>query len=46
MVNNRNEHTREKPANQGLDAVNPKPIKIGASTPFDLPTFCYTSLSL
>ena len=35
MVNNRNEHTRETPANQGSDVVIPKPIKIGAATPYD-----------
>ena len=35
MVNNRNEHTRETPANQGPDAVIPKPMKIGAGTPYD-----------
>jgi Transposase DDE domain group 1 len=35
MVNNRNEHTRETPSNQGPDAVIPKPMKIGAATPYD-----------
>src|SRR6516165_792389 len=35
MVNNTNEHTRKTPAKQGSEAVIPKPIKIGASTPFD-----------
>jgi hypothetical protein len=35
MVNNRNEHTRETPANQGPDAVLAKPMKIGAATPYD-----------
>ena len=35
MVNNTNEHTRKTPAKQGVEAVTPKPIKIGASTPYD-----------
>ena len=35
MVNSTNEHTRKTPAKQGVEAVIPKPIKIGASTPFD-----------
>src|SRR5215204_2436110 len=35
MVNNRNEHTRGTPANQGPKAVMPKPMKIGAATPYD-----------
>jgi Transposase DDE domain group 1 len=35
MVNSTNEHTRKTPAKQGAEAVIPKPIKIGASTPFD-----------
>ena len=35
MVNNRNEHTRETPANQGPDAVIQKPMRIGAATPYD-----------
>jgi Transposase DDE domain group 1 len=35
MVNNTNEHTRKTPAKQGAEAVIPKPIKIGASTPYD-----------
>ena len=35
MVNNTNEHTRKTPAKQGPEAVIPKPIKIGASTPYD-----------
>jgi hypothetical protein len=35
MVNNTDEHTRKTPAKQGAETVIPKPIKIGASTPFD-----------
>jgi Transposase DDE domain group 1 len=35
MVTNKNEHTRKTPAKQGADEVTPKPIKIGASTPYD-----------
>ena len=35
MVNNSNEHTRKKPAKPGAEAVTPKPIRIGASTPYD-----------
>ena len=35
MVNNTNEHTRKTPAKQEVEAVTPKPIKIGASTPYD-----------
>ena len=35
MVNNINEHTHKTPAKQGAEAVTPKPIKIGASTPYD-----------
>jgi len=35
MVNNTNEHTRKKPAKQGAETVTPKPIRIGASTPYD-----------
>ena len=35
MVNNTNEHTRKTSAKQGSEAVIPKPIKIGAATPYD-----------
>src|SRR5262245_32216241 len=35
MVNNKNEHTRKPPAKQGAEAIIPKPIKIGAATPYD-----------
>jgi hypothetical protein len=35
MVNNTNEHTRKTPAKQEVEAVTRKPIKIGASTPYD-----------
>jgi len=35
MVNNRNQHTRRKPANQALREVTPEPNKIGATTPYD-----------
>jgi hypothetical protein len=35
MVNDRNQDTRSKPANQGVGEVPPAPNKIGASTPYD-----------
>src|SRR6266567_1815352 len=35
MVNNTDEHTRKTRAEQGAKAGAPKPIKIGASTPYD-----------
>jgi hypothetical protein len=35
MVNNSNEHTRQTRAKQGHESVISKPIKIGASTPYD-----------
>src|SRR5580700_1493309 len=35
MVTNKNEHTPKTPAKQGAAEVTPKPIKIGASTPYD-----------
>jgi Transposase DDE domain group 1 len=35
MVNNTDEHTRKAPAKQGPAQVIPKPMKIGASTPYD-----------
>jgi hypothetical protein len=35
MVNDRNQHTRRKPANQALREAHPEPNKIGASTPYD-----------
>jgi hypothetical protein len=35
MVNNTNEHTRKTPAEQGPARGIPKPMKIGASTPYD-----------
>src|SRR6516162_9068602 len=35
MVNNTNEHTRKSPAKQGVERVIPKPMKIGAATPYD-----------
>ena len=35
MVTNRKEHTTKSPGKQGPDVVIPKPIKIGASTPYD-----------
>jgi hypothetical protein len=35
MVKNKNEHTRKSSVNQGPGEVIPKPIKIGASTPYD-----------
>src|SRR5437660_7631553 len=35
MVTNRKEHTQKTPAKQAPDVVIPKPMKIGASTPYD-----------
>jgi hypothetical protein len=35
MVRNKKEHTPKTPAKQGSDEVIPKPIKIGAATPYD-----------
>ena len=35
MVTNREKHTRKTPAEQGPGAAIPKPMKIGASTPYD-----------
>jgi hypothetical protein len=46
MVTHKKELTTKTPVKQGADQVTPKPIKIGASTPYDLVTFCYTSLTL
>jgi hypothetical protein len=46
MVNNKKEHSDKKPARQGAGEDIAEPNKIGASTPYDPVTFCYTSLSL
>ena len=46
MVTNKNEHTQKTPGKQAPDAVIRQPMKIGFSTPYDLVTFCYTSLTL
>jgi hypothetical protein len=35
MVTNREEHTPKQPVKQGVRPVIPKPMKIGASTPYD-----------
>jgi hypothetical protein len=35
MVSNRKKHTRKTRAKQGADPTIPKPIKIGAATPYD-----------
>ena len=35
MVTNRKEHTPKGPGKQAPDVVIPRPIKIGASTPYD-----------
>src|SRR5881275_752329 len=35
MVNNRKDHTRKTSVKQGLEAVTPKLMKIGATTPYD-----------
>ena len=46
MVTNKKEHTQKTLGKQAPDVVIPKPMKIGASTPYDLVAFCYTSLTL
>jgi len=46
MVINRKEHSDKKPVKQGAEVVIPEPNKIGAGTPYDPVTFCYTSLTL
>jgi hypothetical protein len=46
MVTNTEKHTRKTPAKQGPGTAIPKPMKIGASTPYDPVTLCYSSLSL
>ncbi len=35
MVTNRKEHTQKTPGKQAPDVVIPKPMKIGAATPYD-----------
>jgi hypothetical protein len=35
MVNDHNQDTRRKPANQAVREVTPEPNKISASTPYD-----------
>jgi len=45
-VINRKEHSDKNPSKQGVDEVIAEPNKIGAATPYDLVTFCYTSLTL
>src|SRR6202008_328276 len=35
MVKNTNKHTRKTPAQQGAQTIHRKPMKIGASTPYD-----------
>jgi len=35
MVNHRKQHTRQKPAKQGVRDVIPEPNRISASTPYD-----------
>jgi len=46
MVNKQTQDSGRRPANQGVRDAIPEPNKIGASTPYDPVTFCYTSLSL
>jgi hypothetical protein len=46
MVSGSKQHTAPGPVKQGPPEVAPEPNKIGASTPYDYVTFCYTSLSL
>jgi hypothetical protein len=46
MVINKIEHSDKRPAKQGAEEVIGEPNKIGASTPYDPVTFCYTSLNL
>jgi hypothetical protein len=44
-VINKRENSDKSPAKQGVEEVILEPNKIGASTPYDPVTFCYTSLS-
>ncbi len=46
MVINSKEHIDKSSAKQGPGEVRSEPNTIGASTPFDPVTFCYTSLIL
>jgi hypothetical protein len=46
MVNEQEQHSGRKAADQGVRDVIPEPNKISASTPYDPVTLCYTSLSL
>ena len=46
MVKNRKQHNDKTPAGQGRETVTQEPNKIGATTPYDPVTFCYTSLTL
>jgi hypothetical protein len=45
-VKNNQKHNGETPAKQGAEGAIPEPLKIGASTPYDPVTLCYTPLSL
>jgi hypothetical protein len=46
MVTDREKDSRKTPEKQGPEDALSEPNKIGASTPYDPVTFCYTSLSL
>ena len=46
MVTNRSKHSDKTPVGQGRRNNARQPNRISASTPYDLATFCYTSLSL
>jgi hypothetical protein len=46
MVISTRQHSEKAAVQQGAEAAIPEPTKIGACTPYDLVTFCYTSLKL
>jgi hypothetical protein len=46
MVKRRRQDSEKTPVKQGQQPMASEPCKIGASTPYDLVTFCYTSLTL
>ena len=43
-MNNNQENSEKRCVTQGVGAVSPEAFKIGASTPYDPVTLCYTSL--
>ena len=46
MVKHGNQDTRPRRSPQGSEGSIPEANKIGAATPYDPVTFCYTSLNL